>query len=89
MTWLAVAGADSYKIRWTKGGKKYGKWVSTSWPRKTHQEAQPEEEVQGPDRGGQRRGLLAGGDGEDQESALNGGHGVPKSGWVRQARLFG
>ena len=41
VTWMAVAGADSYKIRWTKGGKKYGKWVNVSATKKKIKKLSP------------------------------------------------
>lgn len=41
VSWKPAAGADSYKIRWTKGGKKYGKWVSTAVTKKKVKKLSP------------------------------------------------
>lgn len=39
--WKALPGADSYKVRWTKGGKKYSKWVTTTATKKTIRKLSP------------------------------------------------
>lgn len=41
VTWQAVAGADYYQMRWTKGAKKYGKWVSVTSAKKTIKRLKP------------------------------------------------
>lgn len=39
--WAAPLHAVSFQVRWTKGGKKYGKWVNTSATKKTIKRLSP------------------------------------------------